>query len=138
MEPRSIQVHKNYSDAREKFDYFILALIVAVLAYLGKDVRFEEIGSNISTIYLIALFVFAVAAVSGFKRIEYSIEFHRLNHLSLDALEKGNDKGADSADVQVKKVADRCLIFYQIRNICFLLGFVCFIVAKILAAYIST
>jgi len=137
MTSKSLHVHKSHSESREKFEYFILALVVAVLAYLGKDIQYERVGFNVSTVYLISMAVFSISAIAGFKRIEYSIEHQRLNYVELNASEKGDNAGMVEASQLSDLVARRALISYQVRNVCLIMGFICFITAKLLNAYIN-
>ena len=135
MEQNSLTAHKYFTGASEKFDYFISAIITATLAYLGQQASFSPIGFNVSTINLLSIIIFAISGFASFKRIETSIIHHRLNYEYLKFTEENCIELADKNSSGMYVVARNAAFWYRIRNICLLMGFLSYIVAKLLYAY---
>jgi hypothetical protein len=67
-----------YREASQRFEYFILGVSVALVAYGGKTLETEKLGINPYTLEVAALLLFTASVVVGFKRIEKIIIGHRL------------------------------------------------------------
>jgi hypothetical protein len=135
---RSFEMHKSHSGAKDKFDYFVLAIIIAVIAYLTKGMKFNIIGLNIETIQLVSLLIFGWSAISGFKRIEHTMEVYRLNYI---LLENGKDSDLHGYK-KTSKVIDTTIKYavssYNLRNRLFLIASICYLGSRILEVYINT
>jgi len=87
-EPRSDSLFHSYYKSSEQFDYFMLGLTGAVVAYLAQNVPVSRFSSPSYDIYLVAVVVLLVAVYCGFRRIEISNVCKRLNAKALHLAEK--------------------------------------------------
>ncbi|CAD0325652.1 hypothetical protein ABQZ99_015065 [Xanthomonas hortorum pv. vitians] len=85
---RSDKVYDNWRTSSEKFDYFVLALLGALCAYVANKFTPALIGFNPKTLEVISLLVFFFSTFLGFRRVEYTINLTGLNHRSLRANEQ--------------------------------------------------
>lgn len=85
---RSDKVFDAWRQAVEKFDYFVLGITGALCAYISQTYRPVQLGMNSGTLELVALALLIFSAISGFKRIENTIEVTLLNHRLLRANEE--------------------------------------------------
>lgn len=84
---RSDKLHAEWRAATEKFDYFILGVTCALSAFIGQGYRPERLGLNPAALELVALLVFVLAVVAGFRRIEKTLLVTVLNSRELHAFE---------------------------------------------------
>lgn len=84
---RSDKLHADLRSSAEKFDYFILGVICALCAFIGQGYRPARIGVNPAALELIALLIFVLAVVAGFRRVEQTLMATALNHRELHAFE---------------------------------------------------
>ena len=88
-EPRSIGAYQRYLEAAQKFDYFITGLTGALCAYIAQSWKPQKMAHfGPEALEPVALLLLFIAAVSGFKRIEWTLVTLRLNSEWLHALEK--------------------------------------------------
>ena len=85
---RSDKVYENWRQAVEKFDYFILGVTGALCAYISQVYKPSQIDLNPGTLELLALLLLVASAVTGFRRIESTIQVTLLNHRYLRAQEE--------------------------------------------------
>jgi hypothetical protein len=85
---RSDKVYETYRQAVEKFDYFILGVTGALCAYISQVYKPAQVGLNPGTLELLALLILVAAAVTGFRRVESTIQVTSLNHRYLRAQEQ--------------------------------------------------
>ena len=83
----TLEAHR---DASQRFDYFILGLSVALVAYAGKTLQPEKLGVNPYTLEVASLLVLIASIVAGFKRIEQTILAH---HVRFDLLDLRQSRG---------------------------------------------
>lgn len=88
---RSDKVYQCWSEATQKFDYFVTGLTGALTAYVGQNIVVTRIGFNPNTVELLALFCFIASVIAGFRRIESIILTLHMGHSRLYAEE---NKGA--------------------------------------------
>jgi hypothetical protein len=134
---RSLIVHTAYREAQDKFNNFVLGVNFAICAYLAQTMKFGPVGANVETMFLVALLVFGASAICGFKHNETVIVGFSLNHQKLDAFEKGNVNLVGEMDKLMQIARVKAHRFYRMRNMLLLCGFLCFLAAKLLAAYID-
>lgn len=135
MEERSVTIYKLFIDANNKFDQFILAMLVTLLTYLMTTIQLAPIGLNSSTVALVSLIFIGLAVIFGFKRIESNITLQRLNHEALHYSEIENRDRAKTFKSSMPGRAALAKSFYHLRNTFILLGLTAYISSKILAAY---
>lgn len=138
MTDRTYELHKVHSDAKDKFDHFVLAIIIAVVAFLVKDLNFKPLGSNPETIYLLSLVVFSFSAFFGFKRIEYSLEIYRLNYRLLLYSETEKPEKAKQVENLIQTSIQTTLNLSKYRNLLFGMGVFCFFSGRLMSAYVGT
>lgn len=122
-----------HNEAASKFDYFILGATLAACAYLAQTNPYGRIGLNEETFLLASLLIFAASAACGFKRIEATINYQRINALALDH---------PSHEVRAKRLAKLdekrdAQHWYKARNVMLVLGLACYLVTKVWATYQS-
>jgi hypothetical protein len=88
MADRSFDVHKGYTDAQAKYDYYILGITVALFGYLVGEFVPQAIALSGNTIELCALVCFVVSIIASIRKLEYDISCQRLNFQKLDMEEK--------------------------------------------------
>lgn len=135
MEERSVTIYKLFIDANNKFDQFILAMLVTLLSYLMTTVELSPIGLNSSTVALVSLIFIGLAVIFGFKRIESNITLQRINHEALHYSEIENRYRAEKFKKAMPGQAALAKSFYHLRNTFIFLGLTVYISSKILAAY---
>jgi hypothetical protein len=84
---RSDKLHADWKASTEKFDYFILGVVCALCAFIAQGYKPAKLGINPSTLEFVALLVFVLAVVAGFRRIERTLQVTLLNHQVLHAYE---------------------------------------------------
>lgn len=94
---RSDKVHESWRMAAEKLDYFVLALVGALLAYLSQNFEPMPLGWNSGTLELVALLLLVGSAVAGFRRIEKINSAIRLNFQYLRASEQHGELSSKSS-----------------------------------------
>jgi hypothetical protein len=73
-----------HREASQRFDYFILGLSVALVAYAGKTLQPEKFGINPYTLEVASLLALIASIIIGFKRIEQTIVAHLVRFKLLD------------------------------------------------------
>jgi hypothetical protein len=68
-----------YREASQRFEYFILGVSVALVAYAGKTLEPEKLGLTPYTLEVAAVFLLIASVVLGFKRVEQIIHVHSAN-----------------------------------------------------------
>jgi len=84
---RSDKLHADWRASTEKFDYFILGVVCALCAFIAQGYKPAKLGVNPSALELVALLVFVLAVVEGFRRIEQTLMVTALNSRELRAFE---------------------------------------------------
>ncbi len=79
MDEYSAKAYDNYREASQRFEYFVLGLCVAVVAYAGQTLQPERFGSNSSTVEIGAILLLIACVALGLKRVEKIIAFHVAN-----------------------------------------------------------
>ncbi len=85
---RSDGLYEKWKDSTEKFDYFMLAVVGALCAYVSQTYTPERLGINPGTIELLALLTLVLGAVFGFRRIETVNQCTLINQKILHYYEK--------------------------------------------------
>ncbi len=80
---RSDNLYLKWKESTEKFDYFMLAVLGALCAYLAQSYKPTQVGFNPGTLELLALLTLVLGAVIGFRRIEQTMLITLLNQQSL-------------------------------------------------------
>lgn len=80
-----------HREASQRFEYFILGVSVALIAYVGKTLEPERLGFTPFTIEVVALALLVASVIVGFKRIEKIIRAH---HVTVELL-RFQDKRAN-------------------------------------------
>jgi hypothetical protein len=79
-----------YRETSQRFEYFILGVSVALIAYVGKTLEPEKLGFTPYTMEVVALAVLVASVIVGFKRIEQIILAH---HINVDVLRFQDKRG---------------------------------------------
>jgi hypothetical protein len=153
-------------ESAQKFEYFLLGVSLALLAYEGKTLVPQKLGFNAYTIGVSALFLLVLSVIAGFRHVESMIATSSLNHDVLTAQIKrsrlakgefmyesftGKELTAEERDRalfelrgvedRLTKHLDRAIIrsYYwnRIRMYLLIAGFVLLISAKILEPYLK-
>ena len=78
-----------YREGLQRFEYFIVAVSLALCAYVGQTLRTEKLTFlSAHTIEVVSLALLILSAGVGLKRIESLVQISRLNGQLLDAIEK--------------------------------------------------
>lgn len=85
---RSDGLYESWRLSTEKFDYFILAVLGALCAYISQNYSPEKIGVNPGTIEFLSLLILVLSVILGFRRIEQTNQSLRLNHQLLHSYER--------------------------------------------------
>lgn len=164
-DPADTLFHHTRASA-QKFEYFLLAITLALLAYEGKTLAPEKLGLNAYTIQVSALLLLVMSVIAGFRHIECMIATSAVNHDVLTAQIKrsrlvkgdfmyesftGKELTADereTASFQLRGVEDRLTKglndwiiksyrWNRIRMSLLIVGFVLLISAKVLEPYLK-
>lgn len=73
MEERSVTIYKLFIDANNKFDQFILAMLVTLLTYLMTTIQLAPIGLNSSTVALVSLIFIGLAVFLALKELSQTL-----------------------------------------------------------------
>jgi len=149
-----------YRKLEEKFDFYILGILVAICAFLGKT--FFVDATTVRYTDLITISLFGLSTYFGFKRIETLVIFNRVNSKYLnkisekDALLKirenlpqmhtptgvvitteNYNEYNEKLDVEIKielsslqKLRKNGMLCYQLRNWFAVMGFIALIAAR--------
>ena len=79
MDEYSAKTYDNYREASQRFEYFVLGLCVAVVAYAGQTLQPERFGLNSYTVEIGAILLLIACVALGLKRVERIIAFHGAN-----------------------------------------------------------
>jgi len=88
MDEYNAKAFDNYREASQRFEYFVLGLCVAVVAYAGQTVQSERFGFNSHTVEIGAILLLIACVALGLKRVEKIIAFHGANLRLLEFKEK--------------------------------------------------
>lgn len=135
---RSIEAFGHWRDAQDKFDHFVLLILIAVCGYLAQTTEFVRLGFDLQSLQILALMMFGVSAVAGFKRVETMTIVYRVNHQLLEAKEKNESKRVAKALEGLNKLSGRALRWYRIRNFVMLLAFIAYLISKLAQPYVAT
>lgn len=125
---------KAHRDASNKFDYFILAVI---LALLSLSIQTFNPDTEIVCVYLIYVFWFLllISLLSGFYRQERNILFLADETDKIYAIQYQNktedSKHVKGANESLKKNERKALISYHIQRWTFVLALIIYIIFKI-------
>ena len=114
---RSTELIGHWRDAQNKFDQFVLAILIAVCGYLAQSMEFARLGMNLQTIQTLALLLFGLSAFAGFRRIEMMTTSYLLNHQLEEAKENDEPDRIAKARNYLKIISDRARWWYGTRNI---------------------
>jgi hypothetical protein len=86
---RSLIEFGYYREGLQRFEYFIVAVSLALCAYAGQTLHPEKLTlSSAYTIEVVSLALLILSAGVGLKRIESLVQLSRLNGQLIDAIEK--------------------------------------------------
>jgi hypothetical protein len=78
---------EHYRDASQRFEYFILGISLALVAYAGQTLAPQRLGLNAYTLEVIGILVIISAIVISFKRLEKIISGLQMNFHLVDSRE---------------------------------------------------
>jgi hypothetical protein len=81
------QAFEHYRDASQRFEYFVLGVSVALVAYAGQTLPPQRIGLNAYTLEIIGILLIISAIVISFKRLEKLIFGLQINLHLIDSRE---------------------------------------------------
>jgi hypothetical protein len=87
-ETRSDSLFHASFKAAQQFDYFMLGMIGAIVAYIAQNVEPRTFNSPSYDIYIVAVIALLLALYCGIARIERSNLYRQLNAKSLHLAEK--------------------------------------------------
>src|SRR6266480_2363336 len=73
------QIFEHYRDASQRFEYFVLGVLVALVAYAGQALSPQKIGLNAYSLEIAGLLLIIAAIVLTFKRLEkliFGLQIH--------------------------------------------------------------
>ena len=79
MDEYSAKAYENYREASQRFEYFVLGLCVALVAYAGQRLQPERFGFTSYTVEIVAILLLIACVALGLKRGEKIIAFHGAN-----------------------------------------------------------
>src|SRR5437016_14429043 len=88
MDEYTAKAYDNYREASQRFEYFVLGLCVAVVAYAGQTLRPERFGLNSYIVEIGAILLLIACVALGLKRVEKIIAFHAANLRVLEFKER--------------------------------------------------
>jgi hypothetical protein len=88
MEKRSLIAYEHYRDSEQRFEYFILGLSVALVAYVAQTAKPQRLGLSPYTVELFSVILIVASIIFGFIRIALMILAKRVNHEILHLGEK--------------------------------------------------
>lgn len=130
------ETYNYYQSSLEKFDYFILGIIVVVCGFLTKEINFAPIGLNIETMQLCSLLIFGISGIASFKRSEYQIQQYKFNYIQLVGRRIGSVESEVLTEDKLNRILRKSYICYVLRNSCLVAGFLIYILSKVLGAYV--
>jgi hypothetical protein len=80
---RSDAVYGYWRESSEHFDYFVTGLTGALTAYIGQTLTPHRIDVSPESVALLALVIFVLSVILGFKRIETNVTIFKLMHQRL-------------------------------------------------------
>lgn len=93
VERLSAEIHRDYRQASEKFDYFLTGVTIAICGYLVQiyDASGLKNFDVVSCLGLFSICLFLLSLIFGFKRTEKLIHGKRKNYNYLKANERISD-----------------------------------------------
>src|SRR6266403_1086339 len=88
MDEYSAKAYENYREASQRFEYFVLGLCVALVAYAGQTLQPERFGLTSYTVEIVAILLLITCVAIGLKRVEKIIAFHGANLRVLEFKER--------------------------------------------------
>jgi uncharacterized membrane protein YkvI len=85
MDDYSTKAYENYREASQRFEYFVLGLCVAIVAYAGQTLQPQRFGLNSYTVEIGAILLLIACVALALKRVEKIISFHEANLKVLDS-----------------------------------------------------
>ena len=70
---RSLKAWEHWRDSAEKFDYYVLGILTALVAYIGQHLPPATIGRNAATLELLGFVVLGLSVVAGIARVRAGI-----------------------------------------------------------------
>ena len=70
-------------ESARKFEYFLLGVTLALLAYEGRTLSPHKLGLNAYTIEISGLLLLVLSVIAGFRHIEAMIATSSINHTAL-------------------------------------------------------
>lgn len=135
---RSVDVHRAYRDATERFDTFVLAALLTSAGYMAQSNPFGRLGVNFQTLFLVSFGFVLIATYFAFKRIEKIIVGLSLNHQALHGHETQNAHLTQLANhALASDIKPASLATYRWRNRFIVLALGTYVAAKIWKAYVG-
>jgi len=80
---RSDQIYSAYLATAEKFDYFVVAVALGLVGYVGADLEITRIGLSSAGLEAISAGLLLLGAFAGFRRLEANISLLKIMHKRL-------------------------------------------------------
>lgn len=136
-ELRSVEMHRAYRDAQDRFDSFVLGALLAAAGYLAQSNPYAPLGRNPETLFFASLASLVVAIYFGFRRVEYVIVGYRINSQLLHAYEHRRPRGVQAArSVLDRIVKPKAKGAYVARNFAMLFAIALYMAARLWQAYL--
>ena len=132
---KNLEIFGLWSSAQDKFDLFVLAILMTICAYLVQTLEFVVLGLNLETVQILSLVVFGLSIVAAFRRIETMTVVYRVNHQLIQAKEDNDTERATQAYAGLNKLAAQALFWYRTRNRLMLLGFLLYFLSRLASPY---
>ena len=88
MKKGSLIAYEHYRESEQRFEYFILGLSVALVAYVAQTTKPQRLGLSPYTIELFSILLIVASIIFGFMRVALMILAKRINHEILHFGEK--------------------------------------------------
>lgn len=88
MSDHDLEVWKNWKQAQQKYDYFVIGLSAALFAYIGGKYSPEALSISQNSFELLALLSFFLSIASGIFRIENDLSIQATKIKQLNAQKK--------------------------------------------------
>ncbi len=154
-------MYKAYQAGVAKFDYFMLGMSTAVLAYEAQSYKPQRIAGFFSALEPLSFILLLAAVYYGLKRVQGIVAMDRFSYRRLDAGEKLDvlakapqgaariagqpiDREAEisrlteqrnDAAKQIDKLTEATSRFYALRDATFMLGVSMLVLSKLLSPY---
>jgi membrane protein implicated in regulation of membrane protease activity len=85
---RSPAAYEEYREAAQRFEYFVLGVSVALIAYVGRTLEPHKLGWSAYSLQIMAVAILVASAVVGFLKMRQIVFLSQCNHDKLHLEER--------------------------------------------------